>query len=134
MEEMVRRIRERSARDLEQHLFVSRHSFSPMRRSQLMPDALRVQKTISHKGPKMTRSMYQKALLTTMAIRLGTHVGDVVQMRDESGSDFHKGKKPITTHRRSGFFDTIHYSYEQNGLQQLWVTKLKQGIAAGSTL
>lgn len=133
MEEMVRRIRERSAKDLEEHLFVSRHSFSPMRRSQLMPDALRVQKTISHHGPKIARSMYQRALLTTMAIRLGTHVEEVVQVRDEFDSDFHKGKKPISTHRRSGFFDTTNYSYEHKGLQQLRVTKLKEGIVAGPT-
>jgi hypothetical protein len=96
-----------------------------------MPDALRVQKTISHKGPKMAKSMYQKALLTTTAIRMGTQVGNVVQMRDESGSV--RGKRRIPTHRRSGFFDTIHYSYEQKGLQQLLVTKSKQGIAAEST-
>jgi len=98
-----------------------------------MPDALRVQKTISHQGPKMARSMYQKTLLTTIAIRLGTHVDEVVQMRDESGSDYHRGKKPISTYRRSGFFDTTNYSYEQKGLQQLRVTRLKEGIVAGPT-
>ncbi len=93
-----------------------------------MLDAMRVQKTISEKGPKMVRSMYQKALLTKMAIRLGTHIGDVVQVRHESSSGFHRGQKPIPTHRRSGFFDTIHYLYEKKGLQQVRVTKPKQGI------
>jgi hypothetical protein len=104
-----------------------------MRRSQLVPDALRVQKTIGHQGPKTARSMYQRALLTTMAIQLGTHVGQVVQMRDESGNDFRRGKKLISAHRRSGLFDTTNYSYEQKGLQQLRVTKLKEGIEPGPT-
>lgn len=98
-----------------------------------MPDAMRVQKTISQKGPKMARSKYQKALLTKMAIRQGNHIDDVVQMRNESSSGFHKGKKSIPTHRRSGFFDTIHYLYKKKGLQQIRVTKSKQGIVAKST-
>jgi len=130
VEEMVR---ERSAKNLEEHPFVSMHSYSPMRRSQLVPDALRVHKTVGHQGPKIAKSMYQKALLTTMAIRLGTRIGEVVQMRDESGNDCHRGYKPITAHRRLAFFDSTNYSYDQKGLQQLRVTKLKKRIEAGRT-
>ncbi len=94
-----------------------------------MPNASRVQKTVSHKGAKKTNSMGQKALLTRMASRLGTHVPDVVQIKDESGE-----KRPVAPHRLSRFFDTIHYSYERKGPLQLRITKVRQGTAAESTL
>ena len=93
-----------------------------------MLDAIRVQKTISKKRSKIVRSIYQKILLTKMAICLGIYIGDVVQVRHKSSSGFYREQKPIPTHRRSGFFDTIHYLYEKKGLQQVRVTKPKQGI------
>lgn len=68
-----------------------------------------------------------------MAIRLETHVDEVVQVRDEFGNDFHRGKKLVSTHRRSRFFDTTNYLYEHKDLQQLQVTKLKKEIVAKPT-
>ncbi len=77
-----------------------------------MLDALRVQKTISYYKSKITRSMYQRALLTTIAIRLEIYVDEVVQVRDKFGSNFQREKKSISTDCRSDLFDTTNYLYE----------------------
>ncbi len=68
-----------------------------------------------------------------MAIRLEIYVDEVVQIRNEFSNNYYRGKKLISTYRRSRFFDTTNYLYEQKGLQQLRVTKLKKGIVVGST-
>lgn len=68
LERIVRRHREKDARDLQQHKSASMSLYTPTRRPQLKSDASRVQKTVSQ---KMTESMYHRALLTKMASRLG---------------------------------------------------------------
>jgi len=98
-----------------------------------MLDALRVQKTISYQKSKIVRSIYQKILLTTIAIRLEIYINKVVQIKNKSDSNYYREKKSISTYCRSRFFDTTNYLYKQKSLQQLQVTRLKKEIVTEST-
>jgi hypothetical protein len=60
--------------------------------------------------------MYQKTLLTKIEIRLEIYIDDVVQMSNESSSDFYREQKLISTHCRLEFFDTTYYLYEKKNL------------------
>jgi len=120
---VVTRIQERNARDLEERIFISRFSYPPTQRSWLLSDEVRVKKIISHEGPKKVTSLYQKALLTTIAIHMGSHVHAVVETRDNISSDIRVRKKSTLLHRPSRFFDSINYLYVQKDRHQLRITK-----------
>lgn len=122
---MITRIRERNARDLEERIFVTGFSYPPTQRSRLLSDEVRVRKIINHEGPRKATRLYQQALLAKIAIRMGSHVHTVIEIRDHISSGIRVGKRTTLPRRPSRFSDTINYLYVQKDQHQFRITKEK---------
>ena len=117
---MIKRIKERHARDLEKRFSATKNL---LRRSRLLPENVRFQRIIDHHGPKNVRTMYCKALLTSMALNLVNNINEMVKMKDGTSGIVTRARRSMSTGSRSNLFDARSYTYGLHGLQQVQTTK-----------
>lgn len=105
-EQRISRIKKRNTKDLDE----------------ILSDEVRIKEIVSHAGPKIVESLYQKALLTTIAIQIESQVHAVIKSKDHISNGIRVDRRSTSHHRSFMMFDTINYRLARKDRHQLCIS------------